>query len=390
MNIIAVLLFAALLVLLQRVIYKKYWNRALSLKLTFSANQAHEGDSLVLTEELTNAKPLPLPWVTAKFSISRNLIFTHKQNSAVTDDYYQQDLFCVNMYQRVTRRLSFVCGRRGFYQIKSMDLSASDILSTQKLVSRLQSNAELTVLPRLIPIEEIEIAVRQIFGDVEVRRFTNPDPFQFCGIREYLPRDDFRYINFKASARTGGLMVNRYGETASQELIILLNLQTYSDWTHNEIYEESIRIAASVAGMFGDLGLAVGIHSGGKDTVTDSTLNILPGCGERHFHGILEQLARITLAKKPSPIAPVLDNLRATEPVYLMISPCHDDYTVESFRNVLERGLSVHWILPALKDTLLRLPDDIEVTRWDVDLLDYKQSSTISVDLPPSDLEVPS
>ncbi|MCL2057250.1 MAG: DUF58 domain-containing protein [Oscillospiraceae bacterium] len=371
MAILSMVIFICLLVYLQRLIYKKYWDRGLSLRLAFSAKEAWEGETLTLTEELTNAKPLPLPWVTAKFQLSRSLKFLAGESFKVSDDYYQHDLFRVNMYQRVTRKLPFVCGRRGYYRIKSMDVGSSDILASTKLVKRLQSTAELTVLPKLIPAPEIEILTQQIQGDVEVRRFTNPDPFQFRGIREYFPRDDFRHINFKASARTGSLMVNQYGETATQELIILLNLETYADWEREEVYEEAIRIAASVAGYFSGLGVAVGLRCTGKDIATDSPAMILPGSGARHFHGVLEQLARIDLSLEPEKMAPYLENLRQPEPVYLLISPHHGKDITQAYEKAREQGLSIRWILPALKETKLRLPEGIEITRWDVDPSDY-------------------
>jgi uncharacterized protein (DUF58 family) len=361
------ILLIFLLILLQRQIYRAYWDRGLDMKISFSAKEAFEGEKLVLTEELTNAKPLPLPWVTAKFQLSRNLLFLHDTHVRVSDDYYQNDLFSINMYQRITRKQEFFCGRRGYYRIKSMDLGGSNIFISEKLIKRLHCDAELTVLPRAIPFAELEIPFRQLYGDIEVRRFMNPDPFAFRGMREYQYRDDFRHINFKASAQAGQLMVNVHSATASQELVVLLNLQPYGNWTRDDVYEESIRLAASAAERFCTMGLSVGLTSNGRDIVSGSPVQILPGSGRGHLHGILEKLARIDLAAGQDPMSTQLDSLTQPEPVYLLISSYYGEDLVRAYESLLERGLQMRWILPAMADTHLRLPAHIDIFRWEVE-----------------------
>lgn len=366
MTILTMLILVLLLFLLQRLLYKKYWDRGLDMKISFSAREAVEGERLFLTEELRNAKLLPLPWITAKFQLSRNLLFLEGDSFRVSDDYYQNDLFSVNMYQKITRRQEFLCGRRGYYRIKSMDLGSSNIFISDRLVKHCRCDAELTVLPRLIPFGELEVPFRQIYGDIEVKRFTNADPFAFRGIREYQYRDDFRSINFKASAQSGQLMVNVYSATASQELIVLLNLQPYGDWASDDVYEEGIRLAASVAEHFSSLGLAVGVLCNGRDAVSGNPVLIEPGSGGGHIHGILEKLARIDLASEQESMAKLLDGLEAREPVYLLISSYHGKDLAASYSRMLENGLQVRWILPMQPDFRLRLPKELEITRWEV------------------------
>lgn len=366
MIILSMVLFIGLLYLLQRKIYARFWDRGLGMRISFSAREAFEGDRLVLIEELANEKLLPLPWITAKFQLSRNLLFPEGSSFRVSDDYYQSDMFSVAMYQRITRRQAFICGRRGFYRIKSMDLTSSNLLITDKLVRRLSCSAELTVFPKLIPTPELEMVYRQIYGDIEVRRFTNPDPFTFRGIREYQQTDDFRLINFKATAKTGRLMVNVSGATASQELVILLNLQPYSDFPNEDVFEESIRLAASAAEHFSALGLAVGLYSNGRDAVTASPVRILPGSGNRHFRGILEKLARIDLALEREPMRGWMDGIREAEPVYLLISPYDGEDLSGAFWDMLERGLKARWILPAQPDAKLHVEESPAITIWEV------------------------
>jgi uncharacterized protein (DUF58 family) len=360
-------LFIWLLFLAQRALYNRFWDRKLALSLSFSSREAVEGEALELREELTNAKPLPLPWVTAKFQLSRDLVFPGRENFRVTDDYYQNDLFRVAMYQRIVRRQEFICGRRGYYRIKSADLGSSDVVISMRLIRRVDCAAELTVLPRLIPVADMEMIYKQMYGEVQVRRFTNPDPFAFRGIREYERGDDFRFVNFKATAKTGQLMVNVAGATASQELVILLNLEPYSEWAARSVMEEAIRIAASVADHFCELGLSVGLVCNGRDAVTGAPVRILPGSGARHAHNIMERLARVDLAQGQDSISEAMAGIDADEPVYLLISPSFNEDVRDAFDRMDKAGLSIRWILPTAGDVIIKVDDHPRISLWEVE-----------------------
>ena len=370
MTILSMALLIGLLLVLQRLVYRRFWDSGLNMRLSFSAREAYEGEKLELLEELTNAKPLPLPWVNAKFQLSRNLIFAGAENYQVSDYYYQNDLFSVGMYQKVTRRQSFVCGRRGYYSIRSMDLGSSSIMISDKLIKHVGCNADLTVLPRPAPFSELEPAFRQLQGDIEIRRFTNLDPFSFRGLREYDPRDDFRLINFSATAKTGDLIVNVHSATSAQELIILLNVEPYSEYQSEHVIEEGIRVAASAAEHFGAMGLSVSLITNGRDVSTGAEQKIPPGSGMMHVHRILEALARIDLPKGQDAMPALLDGIRDTEPTYLLISSNDDQHMYNAFSQMHANGLRVRWVVPAPVTAQMRVSEDEFITRWDVRTID--------------------
>ena len=370
MIILSMALLVGMLLVLQRLIYRKFWDSGLEMRISFSAREAFEGESLDLLEELTNAKPLPLPWVNAKFQLSRNLIFAGAENYKVSDYYYQNDLFSVGMYQKITRRQRFVCGRRGFYSIRSMDLGSSSLMISDKLIKRVGCHADLTVLPRPMPVSILEPAFRQLYGDIEIRRFTNPDPFSFRGVREYDPRDDFRLINFTASAKTGDLIVNVRSATSAQELIVLLNVEPYSEYWNERVIEEGIRLAASAAQRFGGQGLSVGLVSNGRDVTTGADQKIPPGSGAMHVHQILVSLARVDLKSGQGPMWRLLDEIRDPEPMYLLLSSNDDANMAAAFDRMLNQGLNVRWIIPSSISMDARVEEDDNIKRWDVNTID--------------------
>ena len=363
-------LLIGLLIFLQRLVYRKFWDAGLDMRLSFSAREAYEGERLELLEELTNDKPLPLPWVNAKFQLSRNLIFAGADNYKVSDYYYQNDLFSVGMYQRVTRRLGFSCGRRGYYSIRSMDLGSSSILISDKLIKHIHCGADLTVLPRPAPIDTLEPAFRQLQGDIEIRRFTNLDPFSFRGLREYDPRDDFRMINFTATAKTGDLIVNIYSATSAQELVILLNVEPYSEYQSEHVVEEAIRIAAAAAEHFGGMGLRVSLVTNGRDVSTGAEQRVEPGSGAMHVHRVLEGLARIDLPSGQDAMSRLLEGIRDEEPTYFLVSSNEDEHMHDAFKAMLARGLRARWVIPAPVSAQVKVAEDSFITRWDVRTID--------------------
>jgi len=366
MIIINMLLLLMLLIWLQRFVYRRYWNKNLTMQISFSASSAYEGERLTLSEVLTNRKLLPLPWLAAKFQISRNLVFDEQGHSVVSDAYYQNDVFAVSMYQRITRSQEFLCARRGYYRIQSMDLVSSNIFISDKLVAHLPCGAELTVFPRIISAPALDIYFRQLFGDIEVRRFTNPDPFAYRGIREYSMGDDFRSINFKATAKTGELMVNVNSSTASQELAILLNLEEYSAWSHDSVFEEAIRIAASVAELAIAEGLSVSLYSNACAAVTGLPVSELAGSGRAHLSTILEKLARIDLKPPRGDMSRILHGINDSSPYYLLVSSNCRGGIVDAHGDMLDRGMSVRWLIPALADDELMIKLSPSITRWEV------------------------
>jgi len=366
MAVFSVVLILLLLIWLQDMLYKTLWNKGIVCDLRFSEKTVTEGSKLELIETLSNAKILPLPWIALKFQVSRSLVFDGAKEK-VSDDYYRNDMFAVLSYRKITRRLPFTCSRRGFYRIKSIDVLSGNILQNRKLITHMGSSAALTVYPKLIPVDERLIPYKNLLGEVITRRFILPDPFEFRGIREYQSYDSFRSINFKATAKTGELMVNINEYTASRQVVVLLNLEPYAEFTSHTLYELSIRLAASLSEYAIDRGMRLRFITNGKDVETGYAADIAGGAGESHFANILEVLARIDLEQKPGTIAAVIREiaiLDETDSVFVLVSPHNNAVLLDSFSALRAAGADALWIIPAFEDSKLNIPLDDDIIKW--------------------------
>lgn len=112
--------------------------------------------------------------------------------------------------------------------------------------------------------------------------------YDFDQIREYVPGDDIRFIDFKSSAKMDKLCVRQYLEERNRTIIIMVDVSASSFFSSNKILKhEIISEIASVIAMAGN-------HS--KDNVglalfTDKIVKFVPPSkGNSHINHIMEEL----------------------------------------------------------------------------------------------------
>ncbi len=289
---------AVLVYSLLRWYYLHSWNKNLKTKVKFSVSDAVCGDTFELVEEVTNAKRIPLPFIHLKFQTSMALIFKDgTENSKMSDATYRDDVFSLLMNQRITRRIPVKCEQRGVYTVDEIELVFTGLFMNDVSVYRNASNASVTVYPDPYFFDGADVLYSKILGLAERNSLINPDPFAFRQIREYDTNDPMNTINWKASARTGNLMVNQYNETTCQQVFILLNLEPEGMLVYDRLSEASISLAAGIAETLIENGISVGLLSNGVDCLSGQNIMIFTGGEQEHIKDIDTALARIDLEK---------------------------------------------------------------------------------------------
>ncbi len=143
------------------------------------------------------------------------------------------------------------CGRRGVYQVGPMVAIAGDPLGLSQRETVVAEPFELLVHPRVELVSDRPLT-RQ-FEDPPIRPPVSkpwPSGLEFYGMREYTPGDDLRRIVWRASARTGKIMVREAEQGITDKITIILD----TDRTHHskdgedlsESFEMGVRAAASL------------------------------------------------------------------------------------------------------------------------------------------------
>lgn len=298
---------AVILVLLmtERMLFRRCWDRELGAVLSFDAQPAVEGGTSSLTEVITNGKAIPVPVLEVGFALDTGLRLRDAGNQTVSDQTNAVDVFSVRGHEKITRKLTVDCRRRGHYVINRTSLVAHDFLSREAGYCNLEQNTHLYVYPGEFPPEGLELPLEKIMGEISTRRFLYEDIFLRRGVRDYVPTDPQSRVNWKASARTGSLKVNLSDHSAGQSVRILLNLDEPTIWYPEAVLEDSIRLAASLARVLIQRQISVSMLTNGEDmgrelgiTAAAAGMALGEGVSAGHLARVNELLARIDLRLK--------------------------------------------------------------------------------------------
>lgn len=369
MTVLLLLLGLALFLFGLGSLFQRRWHRGLAFTVTFAQAAAREGGRAQVIETVENRKALPLPVLRATFEIDRSLVFEGQENVSVSDRCYKQDVFSLLFYQRVERTLNLTCTHRGFFRVERADVIASAPLLDREHARAFAQQTSLCVYPREADPSRLEIPFRHLTGALRVRRFVLEDPFTFRGIREYAPGDAMNAVNWKASARTGSLMVNQRDTTASQAAMVLLNVEDDTSWYDEEIHEEAIRVAAGLCMRLCDAGVRVGLRTNGRDLETGEALCVPAGIGERQRALLMTALARIDLKRRAEPFETFLRDEallgREDAPLYVLVSKSQRPPVRAAF---LDMGGAL-LVVPLRADGVLSPAPKggFDVLRWEVE-----------------------
>ena len=207
---------------------------------------------------------MPVPVLEVGFHTRKELDFAGADNTNVSDYIYKRDIFAVLGRQKITREIPLKCTRRGHYEIREAELATHSLLYRKRLGKELESNAAIYVYPRMANVSGIMPLCERMLGTLQCAKRLYEDPFAFRTIRDYTTDDPMKTINWKASAKTGTLMVNTFDSALSQKAMLFLDVEDSGILKYQDLVEESISIAASLARRLLRRGIEVGFCFNGS------------------------------------------------------------------------------------------------------------------------------
>lgn len=114
---------------------------------------------------------------------------------------------------------------RGEYVFEDINVYAHGPLQLVKRRFKFKAHHVVKVYPSYIQMRRYQLlAVSNRLQEVGVKRIRKiGHSLEFEQIKEYVRGDDYRTINWKATARKSGLMVNNYTDERSQQIYCLIN-----------------------------------------------------------------------------------------------------------------------------------------------------------------------
>lgn len=359
---LAVLVLLLFLYLLQSLLYNRFWDKGLKTEISFQEEYAAEDEQAQLIEVIVNDKLLPLPVLEIDFHMDKGLRFTDEANSSVSDRTYRRDVFALGVRQKITRTLPYKCVKRGYYLIDKAGLNARNLLLTRKYLTSFSQNTEFYVLPRPVSVQRIAIPFSKVMGTVLSHKRVYDDPFEFAGLRSYTKSDPMKYINWKATARTGELLVNLHESTLSQKVKLILDMEGLGVQQADTLNEEAVRIAASLCTHLLNMGVEVDVLSNGTDVLTGKPM-VIPGVtGAGSVLAVRKKFACVLAGNDLPTIVNFLPDAGGSEDLLVLISRNQKEALTRELSQRVGKGWGLQ-IIP-YRDEHPELPEPGNVQRF--------------------------
>lgn len=302
MNAIWIIFVAGLLILAQMLIFRRAGLTGVHVHRTFTKKRLFAGESLQMVETIENRRLLPVPWLKVETRMPASFLFGRQENLEIGGQRYHSSLFFMGPWRRVRRTHEIRAVRRGYYPFSTVTLTVGDLFGFTK-ASRVQPmNENITVYPVLLPRSQVQLPASRWQGERIVRRFIQPDPFLYNGIRDYRAGDSVRDVHWRAYARTGTLKIKQQDYTAASKLLVLLNIAPEERlWgeiglEHYDHLERAISTAVSICCHALEDGLDVGFGSNADLVQFEEQSFYLPAAsGPQQRERILEAAARLRI-----------------------------------------------------------------------------------------------
>lgn len=264
---------------------------------SFDRTHVFPGERLRMTIHVSNGKVLPLTWLRFNDHLPLAPLESGDIGEVISDthgQYVLQSIFALGAHGHASRTFTFTFPRRGFYDLGPVSYRSGDIFTLFTIERDYESRDRVVVYPRIYSLQQLGLPAKEPFGELHVRRSLFTDPIRAQGIRDYHPRDRFRDIHWKASARRGELQTKVYDPSTGMTLAIFLNVATMRrHWMgfHPQQLERAISVAASAASYASQQKWAIGLYVNGSVPQSDQSIRVPPGRSPDQLSHILEALA---------------------------------------------------------------------------------------------------
>lgn len=189
-----------------------------------------------------------------------------------------------------TLEIPLTCGRWGAFVVGPALVRARDRLGFYTWETTLGRRAPLRVYPSVETLHALLPPFEtQVYVGNQVSR-TKGDGIEFADIREWEPGDRLRRVNWRASARRGGLWVNEQHPERNTDVVLFLDTFTDVQSGVHGTLDMTVRAATSLAHRYLQRKDRVGVVSFGGFLSW-----LLPGSGTLQLYRIVDSLLQMNI-----------------------------------------------------------------------------------------------
>jgi uncharacterized protein (DUF58 family) len=268
-------------------LYSRILRRYVSVRRKDRVLRTHRFEALEITLIVENRSFLPVAYLDV--ADQQNTFFASEPGN-----------FLIKLRSGECKTLSYSIEsqKRGQYTVGPALIQGSDPLGFFPFRIQASESQTLIVYPEVLPLSLFNSEGLPA-GNIRVENPVYEDMTRYRSLREYLPGDSLRRVNWKASAKTGQLFVTDYLPRLHAPVLILLNLnsQDYPMRFRYHRIERAATLAASLVVHFlslrQEIGLIASAHLEGDE--------MMPAAEIRGSHGhattLLEMLGKMEPAR---------------------------------------------------------------------------------------------
>jgi uncharacterized protein (DUF58 family) len=182
--------------------------------------------------------------------------------------------------------------RRGRFAENSFGLATRFPFAFLTKTRRVPLTRTVLVYPRVEPTDQFLDILPMITGEVEA--FVRGRGYDLYRIREYMPEDTARHVDWKATAKSGSLKVREFSREDERKVRLVFD-NPAPGVLASDAYERAVALAASLAWHFANEDADLSFAAQGYQ-------------GERDIYKFLSYLALL----EPQPQASIIDTLAVT------------------------------------------------------------------------------
>ena len=272
LGILAILLFSMSVLGAVSRLWGLFSLHSIQIRLAPGNSTMTVGDDATITYTVTNDKLLPVMWLELCQNVPNNDCLSpdsgfskydvsqENENSEGIAQVYRRRMVFVWSYQSLSWDTVWSANRRGLYSIDHITARSGDGFGlTQGSQSFPTGGCLIIVWPKIVPVATAPF-FRNVWQGPTARRGFVEDPTVLQGLRDYLPGDSWKRIDWRIAARQDEIQVRKFETMLPGTVHFILDVRSFLGISEkNDELEESISVLASLILELGNLGIRCGI-----------------------------------------------------------------------------------------------------------------------------------
>lgn len=163
--------------------------------------------------------------------------------------------------------------RRGVYRQDSFGIRTRFPFGFFEKTREVPSNLEIAVYPRVEPTDQFYEVLPLLSG--EMASFFRGRGHELHSLRDYVPTDSARFVDWKVTAKSGRLVVREFAREDERRVMLVLDpfvgppradLGQLAEAEHTERFERAVSLAACIAWHFNEIHSVMQFRTNGFST----------------------------------------------------------------------------------------------------------------------------